>query len=54
MAAREDEVLLSPMTNAIAPKLRCSNCGFEPEDPANPPKFCPNCGNAFGPEDIVS
>ena len=29
MAARDDEVLLRPTTNAVAPKLRCSNCGFE-------------------------
>ena len=34
-------------------KYKCSNCGFEPADPANPPKFCPNCGNAFGDEDLV-
>lgn len=29
MAAREDEALLRPTTNGVAPKLCCSNCGFE-------------------------
>ena len=39
---------------AAKPKYRCSNCGWEPDDPENPPKFCPECGNQFGQEDIVS
>ena len=26
---------------------KCGNCGFEPEDPNNLPKFCPECGNSF-------
>lgn len=25
----------------------CSNCGRKVEDPAHPPKFCPECGKAF-------
>ncbi len=30
-----------------ATSAKCSNCGYEPEDPGNPPKFCPECGKAF-------
>ncbi|MDE5737868.1 MAG: SPFH domain-containing protein [Oscillospiraceae bacterium] len=33
---------------------RCVKCGWTPENPARPPRFCPECGDIFDNNDLVS
>ena len=39
---------------AGAPLYACDKCGWKPDDPTRPPKFCPQCGDVFDERDKQS
>ena len=39
--------------NTTGKLYKCDKCGWTPEDPTKPPKFCPECGDVFDMSDVI-
>lgn len=53
LAAMKAQMGMGQPKGAAAPLFRCNQCGWTPDDPAAPPKFCPQCGDVFDGGDQV-
>lgn len=53
LAAMKAQMGTTEPAGSTPPTFRCNQCGWTPADPAAPPKFCPQCGDAFDSGDQV-
>ena len=37
----------------VIPQYKCNKCGWQPADPTEAPKFCPECGDPFDNADLI-